>query len=437
MRYVLRNEFFGSLAYDSRDKDYLHLDPLATRLLRAPSRPLSEAELGEHEACPDEADQIRSELADRGLLGNTRFLGNRAKTGYLSAPTRIFLEITYRCPEKCSHCYTDSGAMRDRELNRQEKLGIVDQMAEIGCFRLSIAGGEPLVDRDFFPVVERAIEHGIDVSFSTSGIPITEKTARRLAELDIRTINISLDGWDAASYDGVRGSGRFNYMLRGVQRLRRFYGGKIAAKCTLMTTNLAHLDRIIALSEALGFDVVKFNCVREAGRAMEHESLIPTQDEYLASVKFLADVFNGKKSKIKLVLPVNPYQKFEGDDQDVIGELGFGCYAGKESFCVTAVGDIQPCTSFGPLLHVDGNVRERRLIDAWDHGTAMNLFRGLNGSSACRTCPSYNGCRGGCYLRSFSATGDVNATDPYCYERRNAPLAAPRAVQPVAATREP
>jgi len=177
MRYVLRNEFFGSLAYDSRDKDYLHLDPLATRLLRAPSRPLSEAELAEHEACPAEADQIRSELADRGLLGNTRFLGNRPKTGYLSAPTQIFLEITYRCPEKCNHCYTDSGAMRDHELNRQEKIGIVDQMAEIGCFRLSIVGGEPLVDRDFFPVVERAIEHGIDVSFSTSGIPVTEKTA--------------------------------------------------------------------------------------------------------------------------------------------------------------------------------------------------------------------------------------------------------------------
>jgi len=426
MRYVVRNEFFGSLAYDKVEKDYIHLDHLATRLLRNPDRRLSSTEYHEYGTDRGEVRLLREELKKRDLPGNSMYLANAAGQKVLSAPTRIFLEITYQCPEKCAHCYTESGPRRPDELGLSEKKSIVDQMESMGCFRLSIAGGEPLVDPDFFPVVEHAISKDIDVSFSTSGIPVTERVARRLGELDVRTVNVSLDGWDDVSYDQVRGSGRFRYMLRGVERLRKHYHGKIAAKCTLMTSNIRNLDSIIALSEALGFDVVKFNCVREAGRAIERNSLIPTQDEYIDSMRFLAEWYNSKKSKIKMVLPVNPYQKFEGDAPDVIGELGFGCYAGKESFCITATGSIQPCTSFGALKYVDGNVRGTRLIDAWNDGRAMNMFRGLNGSSACQSCPTYNGCRGGCYLRSFTATGDLNATDPYCYEYRNLEPTAPK-----------
>ncbi len=427
MRYCIRNEFFGGLAYDRLERDYFHLDHLSMRLLKHPEKPLSAEEMRTFETDDAEIFELKEQLDAMHFKGEAEFLNNISGVGMLSAPTRIFLEITYQCPEKCAHCYTDSGKKRDNELTREEKFLIVDQMAAMGCFRLSIAGGEPLVDEDFFPVIERAIEKNIDVSFSTSGTPITERVAKRLAELDVRTINISLDGFDEASYEQVRGSGRFKYMLRGVKNLRKHYPRKIAAKCTLMTTNIKQLDRIIQLAEELEFDVVKFNCVREAGRA--GETLIPTQDEYIDSMKILADFYNRKQSKIKMVLPVNPYQKFgEKESVDVIDDLGFGCYAGKESFCITAEGQIQPCTSFGPTLHVDGSIRERTLLDAWFDGKAMQLFRGLDGSSACKGCSSYAGCRGGCYLRSFSAYGDINATDPYCYERKNDPLPSRRII---------
>ncbi|HSW69760.1 MAG TPA: radical SAM protein [Gammaproteobacteria bacterium] len=422
MRFIIRNEFFGGLAYDRIERDYFHLDHLAMRILTEPKKDITASEKISFETDDKEISDITNQLNHMGLIDNSHFLGNQSREGMLSAPTRIFLEITYECPEKCAHCYTESGKRRANEMSLVEKFSIIDQMAAMGCFRLSIAGGEPLVDRDFFPVVERAIANHIDVSFSTSGTPITEKAAKKLAGLDIRTINISLDGYDQTSYEQVRGSGRYQYMLRGVQNLRKHYSGKIAAKCTLMTSNIKHLDQIIKLAEDLKFDVVKFNCVREAGRAGEHTSLIPTQDEYIESMKILADFYNNKKSKIKLVLPVNPYQKFGDDSASVIDDLGFGCYAGKESFCITAEGQIQPCTSFGPLHYVDGNLRDRSLLDAWISGPAMKLFRGLEGSSACQSCPSYQGCRGGCYLRSFSAYGNINATDPYCYERKNDPL---------------
>jgi sulfatase maturation enzyme AslB (radical SAM superfamily) len=200
MRYTLRDEFFGALCYDRTECDYIHLDHLALRLLREPDRPLDESELKRFDTDESEVRELIDDLRARQIPGNYLQLANKPVKGMLSAPTRIFLEITYRCPEKCTHCYTESGERHDDELSLAEKFSIVDQMAEIGCYRLSIAGGEPLVDRDFFPVVERAIDHHIDVSFSTSGIPVSVRVAKQLAALDIRTINISLDGWDEDSY---------------------------------------------------------------------------------------------------------------------------------------------------------------------------------------------------------------------------------------------
>lgn len=425
-RYFLRREFFGSLLYDTVEKDYFRLDPLSTELLTGSE--LSDAFLREHEATPDEVAELRSYLEAIGAVSGTLLLADRSKPGRLSAPLRVFYDISYRCPESCVHCFTDSDKPDPRELSLAEKLAIIDQMAEMGTFRISIAGGEPLACRDLFPFIQHALARNVDVSLSTNGTLITERTAQRLASLGVRTINISIDGWDDASFGKVRGYGRLKFVTRGVQNLRRWYDGKISAKCTLMTTNLLGLEQIIAFCKDLGFDEVKFNCVREAGRASDQPSLIPARSEYLAATRALAEIVKRGGNGVKIVMPVNPYLGEHAPDVDVISELGFGCYAGKESYCVNPIGDVQPCSSFGRDRFVDGNVRERGLQDIWLNGLSTLEFAGLSGASQCGGCKSYNGCRGGCYLRSYGATGDLNGLDPYCYEHDPAtqPSGGPR-----------
>lgn len=415
-RYFLRREFFGGLLYDTVEKDYFRLDPLTTCLLTNPRRPVSAAFMRAHEATGEEVQDLRRYLKDIGALDGTRVLADRSRPGRLSAPLRVFYDISYRCPESCAHCFTDSDKADPDELQLAEKLTILDQMAEMGTFRISIAGGEPLASRDLFPFIEHAIAKNVDVSLSTNGTLITERTAKKLASLGVRTINISIDGWDDASFGAVRGHGRLKFVVRGVQNLRRWYDGKISAKCTLMTSNLLGLDRIIAFCKELGFDEVKFNCVREAGRASDHPTLIPSRLEYLTAIKALAETVKRGGDGVRIVMPVNPYLGEHAPDVDVISELGFGCYAGKESYCVNPIGDVQPCSSFGRDRFVDGNVRTRALQDIWLEGPATLDFAGLTGAAECGGCKSYNGCRGGCYLRSYGATGDLNGLDPYCYE---------------------
>ena len=63
--------------------------------------------------------------------------------GKLGREHRLFSvhwELTYRCNQRCSHCYLDvlpPSAKPENELTTQECLGIVDQIAEAGALNLA------------------------------------------------------------------------------------------------------------------------------------------------------------------------------------------------------------------------------------------------------------------------------------------------------------
>ncbi|WP_241762374.1 radical SAM/SPASM domain-containing protein [Vibrio tubiashii] len=401
-------------------------------MLANPEKPFAFYAAIDPTAEPSDVDYITSFFHEMGISSETvESLNNEVVEGSLSAPTRVFFDYTYYCPEKCKHCFTNSGYKREQELSFEQKTAIVDQLVEIGCYRISVAGGEPLADKTFISFVRYCKEKGVDVSLSTSGIPSTKSLAHELSALDVRTINISLDGWDAASYDCVRGEGRFDLMRKRVATLRKHYRGKLAAKVTLMTTNIHNLRDIIHTAREMELDVVKFNCVREAGRAEDNSSLVPSRAEYIEAMQELAKIkyeYEQDESSlgITLSLPVNPYSySEEGGIQSTssIESLGFGCYAGKESFCISPIGEIQPCSAFGPGNYSDGLVTEHSIQEVWREGNALNAFRALTGDESCHECPSYSACKGGCHLRSLYATGKLDGLDPYCFEHDVQPIA--------------
>ena len=77
-----------------------------------------------------------------------------AKAQALGVPISVHLDLTYRCNERCEHCYLehdDKGEMTTAEI-----FDVFDQLADAGVFFLVLSGGEPLLRRDFFPILERA-----------------------------------------------------------------------------------------------------------------------------------------------------------------------------------------------------------------------------------------------------------------------------------------
>ena len=66
----------------------------------------------------------------------------------------VQLDLTYRCNERCVHCYLDHedhGEMTTLEIKT-----LLDQLAEAGVFFLTLSGGEILMRKDFFEILEYA-----------------------------------------------------------------------------------------------------------------------------------------------------------------------------------------------------------------------------------------------------------------------------------------
>src|SRR3979409_1162075 len=72
----------------------------------------------------------------------------------LGIPMSVHFDITYRCNERCVHCYLDHddhGEMTTAEIKR-----VLNELADAGTFFLTFSGGEVLMRRDFFELLEYA-----------------------------------------------------------------------------------------------------------------------------------------------------------------------------------------------------------------------------------------------------------------------------------------
>src|SRR5580693_10664530 len=97
------------------------------------------------------------------------------KATALGIPLSAHIDITWRCNERCVHCYLDHDDLG--ELTYDEIEGLMTQMASAGVFFLTISGGEPLLRKDLFAIIRRAREMTFNVKLKTNAILIREPEA--------------------------------------------------------------------------------------------------------------------------------------------------------------------------------------------------------------------------------------------------------------------
>src|ERR1017187_1183651 len=81
------------------------------------------------------------------------------KATELGIPLSAHMDITWRCNERCEHCYLDHD--EPGEMTTDEIKDTIRQLADSGTFFLSISGGEPLMRRDCFEILGEARGAGL------------------------------------------------------------------------------------------------------------------------------------------------------------------------------------------------------------------------------------------------------------------------------------
>lgn len=134
-------------------------------------------------------------------------------------PASVVWDITYACPLRCSHCYSESGRRPARQLSWPDLCRVVDALVELGPRRVVLSGGEPLVVAEIFEVARRLRAGGLSVHLYTGGWHVTNSAVDAIMDL-MSNVTVSIDGATAATHDRIRGrTGSFHRAMDTLHRL--------------------------------------------------------------------------------------------------------------------------------------------------------------------------------------------------------------------------
>jgi mycofactocin radical SAM maturase len=331
--------------------------------------------------------------------------------GGLDAPICLTWELTYACNLQCVHCLSSSGRRDPRELTTAESKRVLDELRDLQVFYINIGGGEPMVRRDFFELVEYAINPptggaGIGVKFSTNGTYIDSTTARRLAAMDYLDIQISLDGIDAATNDPLRGDGSYAVARRAMDNLAAAGFGPFKISVVVTRHNVDQLDQFKALADSYGAQL-RITRLRPSGRGVDSwHDLHPTNAQQRQIYEWLL-------AKGDTVLTGDSFFHLNALGESLPG-LNM-CGAGRVVCLIDPVGDVYACPFVIHDQFKAGSVRDPGgFANVWKHSDLFVELRTPQSAGACASCGSYDACQGGCMAAKFFTGLPLDGPDPEC-----------------------
>jgi AdoMet-dependent heme synthase len=296
----------------------------------------------------------------------------------LGLPIAVHMDVTYRCNERCVHCYLDHDD--HGEMTTTEIKDVLDQLAEAGVFFITFSGGEVFMRRDFFEIVEHARRLMFNVKIKTNAVMIHEEEARRIRELNVDAIQISVYSHRPEVHDAItKLPHSFERTVRSIRFLRE-QGLRVTIANVLMTVNSADHAGVQQLAAELG---VQYTLDPTITPMMDGDTSvlslrIPGEE--------LPEIFHNPAlvdNQEEFCAPPKPPT---ADDLE-----GYSCSAGH-SFCyISPYGDVFPCVQF-PLP--TGNIRQQKFLDIWNFSPQMTEVRSIKAKdlTVCSSCSHVSTC---------------------------------------------
>lgn len=355
-------------------------------------------------------------------------------------PFTVAWEITRSCALACVHCRAEAIPKRDpRELTTGEAHALIDQVVEIGKPILVVTGGDPMMRRDVYDLLEYGVSRGLRVALSPSATAlVTLRALERVRDIGVSMVHISLDGADAAAHDGFRGvTGAFERTMRILSDCRDL-GIPLQIGTSVTRRNVADLAAIAARVREVDARVWSLFFLVPTGRGRVEDMITPQEQE--AALQWMYTLSKDAPFHIRTaVTPAYRRVVIQGRREDerasssadggasgpVSWEQTGAGYSFRQAnaptgrgvndgngFCfVSHIGDVYPS---GFLQIPAGNVREQSLSSIYRDS---ELFRTLRDPSLlkgkCGQCEFRAVC-GGSRARAYAMTGDYLAPDPSC-----------------------
>jgi radical SAM protein with 4Fe4S-binding SPASM domain len=256
-------------------------------------------------------------------------------------------------------------------------------------------GGDPLKRPDLFQLIQKSVALGLRTHISPSATPLlTREAVREFKKAGVARMDLSLDGWDAASHDGVHGVYETFAAAMGALEEAREIGLETQVLTTVTQRNQWDLDSIAALVDQVKARLWSLFFLNLTPRAPEGDDL--TGDEYGQVFEELHHISRRASFDIHTTEGVD-YRRQAGG-----GRIARSNPAQGFAF-ISHTGEIHP-SAFLPVSA--GNVRYDRLGEVYRNSSLFSILREAGGQHG--TC---GGCRfrkvcGGARAWAYALTSD-------------------------------
>ena len=283
--------------------------------------------------------------------------------------TSVMFELTYRCSEKCIHCYNigatrnneeQSGRALLKELQLEDYKRIIDELYEEGLTKVCLTGGDPFSCSFAWEIIDYLYTKEIAFDLYTNGLRLVNNE-ERLARYYPRVVGVSIYSGEAHVHDSItRIKGSWEKSVGVIDRLSKF-GVPLVVKCCVMRPNVKTYQSVKALAKKYGA-TAQFEL--NVSDSIEGDKCV---SKYLRLTPEVLDIVLCDDDTPMYVGKEAP--NFGGQARNM--EVN-GCGAGYNSFCVTPDGELIPCCAFHMSF---GNLREKSVNEIVRNSEQLNWWQ--------------------------------------------------------------
>lgn len=310
---------------------------------------------------------------------------------------QLFWECTLKCNLRCQHCGSDckTSTVAD-DMPLTDFLSVLDDLAtHMDPQRVLVVttGGEPLVRHDIVECGQEITCRGYMWGMVSNGMLLTSEKLDQLQDAGLKTIAISLDGFEE-NHNWMRGHHQsFERAVRAIKALvnRRITWDVITC---VNQRNISQLEEFKDFLLSIGVRQWRIFTVFPAGRAKDNADLQLTPEQLRGVLDFI--VRTRKEGRIALSYSC---EGFLGHYEYKVRDYSYFCQAGINVASILTDGSISGCLSIRSNYH-QGNIYHDNFWNVWTQKFAPYRHREWARTETCADCDMWRYCEGnGMHLR--------------------------------------
>lgn len=308
-------------------------------------------------------------------------------------------EITLACCFSCKYCGSTGGRARENELSTEECLDVVHQLADLGCKRVSLIGGEVFMRRDWKEIVHELTNCGIRTAIITNGFLFNDGILDDIKEVNVESVAVSLDSIEEV-HDTYRQKGSYERAIKAIDRLADA-GITVTVISTLNSESVKHLNEFYDVLSTKPIEAWQLQACSPMGNAAK--SGIDFKFDFAEVISFVEEKLESAPFAMGIADNIGYYTENEGILRGNPNSCFSGCKAGLTVLGIDSIGNIRGCESMYDECFIEGNIRQKSLEEIWNNPDSFAYNRHFKTgklTGACSHCEYGKYCAGGC--RSYN-----------------------------------